>query len=245
MLSQSSSGSSVTFDSGMELESPQNQHRRNVDTIFDVCFITDANNDNHSSVSMESPMRNCSMSFEPARKKPRSEGAFGGLSVAVSHENNASVQPIHATQCCCHVCGSAAVDVAATPKSATSFNDVSGEKIHMLNPSKPKIRKSHSLLNYFPSKLSKKPAAAVKPVNNVANCTALTGKDQINCNYCDKSTCSSCVRPCERCGCNFCTFCSKVDYGGVVEKIFCFECVNDTNTERNESFGSDVDMMDL
>eukprot|EP00956_Cyclotella_meneghiniana_P017791 scaffold29266_cov70-Cyclotella_meneghiniana.AAC.2 len=229
----------------MELESPQNQHRRNVDTIFDVCFITDANNDNHSSVSMESPMRNCSMSFEPARKKPRSEGAFGGLSVAVSHENNAPVQPIHARQCCCHVCGSAAVDEAATPKSATSFNDVSGEKTHMLTPSKPKIRKSHSLLNYFPSKLSKKPAAAVKPVNNVANCTALPGKDQINCNYCDKSTCSSCVRPCERCGCNFCTFCSKVDYGGVVEKIFCFECVNDTNTERNESFGSDVDMMDL
>jgi hypothetical protein len=37
-----------------------------------------------------------------------------------------------------------------------------------------------------------------------------------------------------------------VDYGGLVEKIFCFDCFDEVERERAvEAMSGDVDMMDL
>jgi hypothetical protein len=249
MLSQSSTASSVTFDSSMrmDLESPRKNHQHRSGTIFDsVCFISDANNDNHSSVSMESPMRNCSMSLEPARKKARNEGAFGGLNATLTTggmvvDPSNQVELKATKQCRCHVCGQEAKNyLVATPKSATAADSTSG--LSNLLPVKPKAPKSQSLLNYFPKcKVSTKKPATFQHVEKLV--FSPDENNPIKCHYCDKTTCSSCSRPCERCSRDFCTFCSKVDYRGVVEKVLCFECFNDENIER--SYGSDVDMMDL
>ena len=72
------------------------------------------------------------------------------------------------------------------------------------------------------------------------------------CRYCDKPTCLACSRKCEICQSSFCTFCSKVDYGGVVERILCFECdevesraCGDANKRSGDSEDWDCDMMDL
>lgn len=45
-----------------------------------------------------------------------------------------------------------------------------------------------------------------------------------DCAFCDHSVCHSCVRKCEGCFQNYCTFCSTTNYSGPVERYFCLEC---------------------
>jgi hypothetical protein len=250
MLSQSSTASSVTFDSSvkMELESPQ-QHRSG--SIFDsLCFISDANNnDNSSSVSMESPMGNfCSL--EPVKKKSRKEGVFfGGATSEVAPERgmvvDASLQPQEKASeksYCCHVCGNAAADipVIANLKCTTTADSISGQS-NITMKTTGRAPKSHSLLNYFAKgKVSEK-----KATFKSKSLSPIQENNTIRCQYCDKATCSSCTRQCERCCRDFCTFCSRVDYGGVVEKIMCFECGYGKMERYENCFqSSDADMMD-
>lgn len=51
---------------------------------------------------------------------------------------------------------------------------------------------------------------------------------KVECAYCDRPVCHSCRRACEG-GCHayYCTFCSYIDYQGVVERVFCFACRED------------------
>jgi hypothetical protein len=48
------------------------------------------------------------------------------------------------------------------------------------------------------------------------------------CRYCDRPTCNAmippCIKLCEECQQYFCSFCCKVNYDGMYEKIVCFEC---------------------
>ena len=194
-------------------------------------------------------MRNfCSL--EPAKKKVRCEGVFGGG--AVVPERRALVdasslvrlqdqKALSTKTCCCHVCDNVAVEITPSPKSATAADSFSGQS-SLTQLAKAKQTKSHSLLNYFPkSKLSTKKPAFKSSTIGVDKQFSPIKESQISCHYCDKLTCQSCIRQCELCSGDFCTFCSKVDYRGVVEKILCFECVN----EEYVSAGGDVDMMDL
>ena len=243
MLSQSSTVSSETFDSLIRMDfetSPTKtiqQHHS---------CISDANNDNHSSVSMGSPTWNCSINLEPARKRARNEGEFGGTSGKLPERGmvcDASVKDPKAKKlCCCHVCGNNATYYSVMLNSM-GVDPASSQG--SLTPMKPKVPKSHSLLNYFhKSKVPTKRTALFKSsISGVTEPSLLKHDDPINCQYCDKPTCSYCTRQCEHCSRDFCTFCSKVDYGGVTEKILCFECVHDREAQR--FFTDDVIMMDL
>eukprot|EP01082_Thalassiosira_pseudonana_P000054 g338.t1 g338 contig1:815642-817105(-) len=129
--------------------------------------------------------------------------------------------------------------------------------------SKTRKSKSQSLLSFFPrSATSNKKQSAVESIapmmmsqtsiettNNAGTSSSInpptntttnaTNNNIISCRYCDKPTCiQSCSRQCEQCSNRFCTFCSKVDYGEVVERIVCFEC-------EELLVGEDVDMMDM
>ena len=180
------------------------------------------------------------MSLEPVRKKARGEGNFGGTPGGTVPDVSVTKQTITPKKCCCHVCGKDAVDSISTPKAAPIADSIFFQ--NNLTPEKPKMQKSNSLLNYFPkSKVSTKKTTA--PAKSATNKLHSNDHNPISCHYCDKATCSSCTRSCERCSRDFCTFCSKVDYRGVVEKIMCFECVHELEFEENA--GSDVDMMDL
>lgn len=78
----------------------------------------------------------------------------------------------------------------------------------------------------------------------------IESSDLQRCRYCDKPTCVTCTRQCEQCERWFCTFCSKVNYADVVERILCFECDEEVarSDGRRDIAGcddDDVDMMDL
>jgi hypothetical protein len=191
---------------------------------------------------MESPMRNfCSL--EPARKKSRNEGAFGAASSEVVLDRgmivDASLQKVASVKLnCCHVCGNAAVDsVITNPKCTTAADSISGQSNITMKTKEPP--KSHSLLNYFTKGKASEKKPAFKP--SLSKQSSILENNPTICQYCDKPTCSSCTRQCELCCRDFCTFCSKVDYGGVVEKIMCFECGNG----EIEKYSSDADMMDI
>ncbi|KAL3805365.1 hypothetical protein HJC23_009072 [Cyclotella cryptica] len=270
MLSQSSTASSLTFASNnatdsssfrMDFESiPGNncQQQPLSGAIFDsgICFITDSNHDTHSSVSMESPMRGCSMNLEPVRKKARLDAFGGSPTVALSIDGVRDTQdggrPV-GQQCCCHVCGRTASE-SEQNKPAEAGKQMSGHSQNLMS-AKPKAPKFHTLLSYFPkSGGSKKTSQSFNPFSD-STCShpskIMTSARQkevsipITCRYCDKPTCFTCTRPCERCSHNYCTFCSKVDYGGLDEKIFCFDCCDDVERERLCGMPGDVDMMDL
>lgn len=266
MLSQSSTASSLTFASNnatdsssfrMDFESIPGNHweqRHHSGTIFDsrICFMTDSNHDAHSSVSMESPMGSCCMNFEPVRKKPRLNGFDESPAVIVSKSGGIETEVVGnpgGQQCYCHVCGLAA-SKSDSNKSAKAGHQSSGQN-HNLDSVKPKSPKFHSLLTYFPKsggsqKISKPYSCAT--LSHPAKMTPVQQHEiptPITCGYCDKPTCFTCTRPCERCSHNYCTFCSKVDYGGPDEKIFCFDCFDEVERERSlGGMSGDVDMMD-
>lgn len=45
-----------------------------------------------------------------------------------------------------------------------------------------------------------------------------------SCNYCDRLSCSTCRRTCERCVKVYCTFCSTINYDRPAERMFCLDC---------------------
>jgi hypothetical protein len=266
MLSQSSMASSLTFASNnatdsssvrMDLESPHGglpQQNRS-GAIFSVSFVTDSNHDNHSSVSMESPVRmGSAMSLEPARKKARFHADFGGATSAIPKRNggmdvesnvNNRCSVIAGKRGCCHVCGNPAdvVEVKSHTHSSTGLTSQSSTSAN------PKTPKSHSLFNYFSKSggTTVKKGSQLKPSANSLMSNKLSNEKAIlSCRYCDKPTCATCTRPCEKCSHNYCLFCSKIDYGGLVEKNMCFDCFDEENgTVGAGGHGGDVDMMDL
>ena len=73
------------------------------------------------------------------------------------------------------------------------------------------------------------PTAAHVPVS--------LGSSLSSCSYCDRPACNSCMRTCEgECNLRYCTFCSKINYDGPVERVFCFNC-HDCECEESGSDG--------
>ena len=164
---------------------------------------------------------------------------------------------------CCHVCHKSSSDsnVSDANTEIVSFkvensapSATNGSAAKSSKDSKPK---SNSLLSYFrpSSKKQTLPQSQFEPKlhSNQAHssCSIPTNQQSrtsnpsnLNpCRYCDKPTCVTCTRHCESCERWFCTFCSKVNYGGIVERILCFECDELADSAAPED--EDIDMMDL
>lgn len=46
------------------------------------------------------------------------------------------------------------------------------------------------------------------------------------CSFCERAACSDCISRCEECGDMYCSFCSTVDYHGIVPRTVCLDCNN-------------------
>uniref|UniRef100_A0A7S3PV10 Uncharacterized protein n=1 Tax=Chaetoceros debilis TaxID=122233 RepID=A0A7S3PV10_9STRA len=105
----------------------------------------------------------------------------------------------------------------------------------------------NSLLSYFnPTKSSARTSSCTRDASSSLNPHPSAEVPQViaqapsmpSCSYCDRSTCTSCMRICEACTGQYCTFCSMIDYEGPVERIFCFNCCNTNGS-------TDKDAMDM
>lgn len=138
-------------------------------------------------------------------------------------------------------------------RSASSWSSSSSMSTfqHQLRPQHSERKPKNSLLSYFnPTKSSAHTASYARNTASSLNPhpdalhrasaevlqSQLKSQSMPSCSYCDRSTCRSCMRICEACVGQYCTFCSMIDYEGPMERIFCFNC-------RNNS--TDKDAMDM
>ena len=140
---------------------------------------------------------------------------------------------------CCHVCGGQGDD-GATKQSGLNRCTIS-------NSGGGNCATSRSIASYFQvtkkqpltssnsnSKLTSQPSSSSRKVSSLHNSATTTTTPNYHnqhllppCRYCDRPTCStnpSCIKQCEECQHNFCSFCCKVNYDGMYEKTVCFEC---------------------
>jgi hypothetical protein len=153
-------------------------------------------------------------------------------------------------RCCCHVCGGNGGDATAergsnnnggsncASRSIASYFQVTKNQHSMkLDPSS-----SSSL-----SSSSRKVTPSLPPQHEIlqSNNTPFQQSLLLPCRYCDRPTCHnnpSCIKQCEECQNNFCSFCCTVNYTRVYEKTVCFEC--DELIEHSESEGEGEDECD-
>lgn len=144
--------------------------------------------------------------------------------------------------CCCHVCGGTGGDATADDVMLTQCSEDIGSGS---NNSGGSSCASRSIASYFQvtkkhspmssSSSSSRKVTPSSPQSKVAKGTTIFNNFKESnqkpllppCRYCDRPTCRnnpSCIKQCEECQHNFCSFCCKVNYTGVYEKTVCFEC---------------------
>ena len=132
--------------------------------------------------------------------------------------------------CKCHVCQAPASQIQSQIMTHEATKDTNERQIKLNATSLPKQK--NSLLSYFnPTKVVRNPTA---PTMDSRKCQPVSMKPSLlSCAYCDRSACASCMRSCEG-GCNesYCTFCSRIDYEGIQERIFCFGCHDENSSCR-------------
>eukprot|EP00574_Skeletonema_japonicum_P003571 CAMPEP_0201714026 /NCGR_PEP_ID=MMETSP0593-20130828/656_1 /ASSEMBLY_ACC=CAM_ASM_000672 /TAXON_ID=267983 /ORGANISM="Skeletonema japonicum, Strain CCMP2506" /LENGTH=399 /DNA_ID=CAMNT_0048203251 /DNA_START=129 /DNA_END=1328 /DNA_ORIENTATION=- len=138
---------------------------------------------------------------------------------------------------CCHVCG------GQGDSDTKHVGSKSGGCINSSNNIGGGSCASRSIASYF--QVTKKQSSSSKlppqPSTPSLSCkkasshqttitTSPSDNDNLHlppCRYCDRPTCNnnpSCIKQCEECQHNFCSFCCKVNYDGMYEKTVCFEC---------------------
>lgn len=45
------------------------------------------------------------------------------------------------------------------------------------------------------------------------------------CSFCDRPSCSDCIRACVSCGLDFCSLCTIINYANSIERTYCLSCV--------------------
>ena len=135
--------------------------------------------------------------------------------------------------CTCHVCKT---NIPTKLKQAEKMTPTSCRNAQAT--ASALVKQKNSLLAYFQHS---------KPLQNRENGTSFLTKENEKymnpgqshcgglshlCSYCDRPACSDCTRQCEgECKAFFCTFCSRVNYEGVRERIFCFHCEDEESSE--------------
>ena len=157
--------------------------------------------------------------------------------VAASPKNSQS-------SCCCHVCGGTGGDTAVDDVMLTQCSeDIIGSGSNNSGGSNCasrsiasyfQVTKKHSSMKPDPisslSCSSRKVTSSLSPSSSSQQHKVLQSTNTPHlppCRYCDRPTCRnnpSCIKQCEECQHNFCSFCCKVNYMGVYEKTVCFEC---------------------
>ncbi|GFH51238.1 hypothetical protein CTEN210_07714 [Chaetoceros tenuissimus] len=134
--------------------------------------------------------------------------------------------------CTCHVCKS---NIPTKLEQAEKITPASYRNTQATAP----VKQKNSLLAYFQHSKSLQngengPSFQTKQTEKGMNSgRSNCGKISHLCSYCDRPACSNCTRQCEgECKAFFCTFCSRVDYEGVRERIFCFHCQDEENSEE-------------
>jgi hypothetical protein len=128
--------------------------------------------------------------------------------------------------CKCHVCQAPApsqthAEIMQLDGTQTAFL----HETHRTNKSLPKQK--NSLLSYFnPTKQVRQSTSQSVDSQRTFKAQAISSNLTLPlCAYCDRPACVSCMRSCEG-GCSevYCTFCSRIDYEGIQERVFCFGC---------------------
>ena len=143
------------------------------------------------------------------------------------------------SSCCCHVCGGtggdAAVEDVMCEDMGSSSNNSGGSNCASRSiASYFQVTKKHSSMKFDPissSSCSSRKVTSSLPSqqHKVLKNTNTPHQQSLlpPCRYCDRPTCRnnpSCIKQCEECQHNFCSFCCKVNYTGIYEKTVCFEC---------------------
>ncbi len=149
---------------------------------------------------------------------------------------------------CCHVCGGNGGDATAdsgsnnnggsncASRSIASYFQVTKNQHSMkLDPSSSLSSSSRKVTPSLPPSSSLKQHKVLQSNNTPYQQSLL-----LPCRFCDRPTCRnnpSCIKQCEECQHNFCSFCCTVNYTSVYEKTVCFEC--DELIEDSESEDED------
>jgi len=183
--------------------------------------------DDDEEMSHDSPDPSPSAKSSNSLMKKLMEGGNTASSLATKNDASCSSSGVE----CCHVCGGQG-DSATTngAKKGCAIGD---------NRSGGGSCASRSIASYFQvtkkqsssSKLPPQPSASSRKTSSQHATTTTPNKNNNHhlppCRYCDRPTCNnnpSCIKQCEECQHNFCSFCCKVNYDGMYEKTVCFEC---------------------
>lgn len=211
-----------TSDSEMEEEEEQHSQRKKMrtdDFLFSSPMCSNFNSIN--TPTRDTANANIQQSWWKKRQSSPENTSF--------QSNNRFA--LDESTCTCHVCKS-----NIQTKLEQNITPVSSRKAQATAP----VKQKNSLLAYFQH--------SKKSLENGENGTSFRTKQNgkhMNpgqsycgelshlCSYCDRPACSDCTRQCEgECKAFFCTFCSRVDYEGVRERIFCFHCKDEDNNEE-------------
>lgn len=141
------------------------------------------------------------------------------------------------SSCCCHVCGGTGGDAVVDDVMMTQCSEDIGSGSNKSGGSNCasrsiasyfQVTKKHSSMKPDPTSPSLPPSSSSQP-HKVLKYTNTPHQQSLlpPCRYCDRPTCHnnpSCIKQCEECQHNFCSFCCKVNYTGIYEKTVCFEC---------------------
>jgi hypothetical protein len=147
---------------------------------------------------------------------------------------------------CCHVCAGNGGDATA---ESGSNNDGGSNASRSIASYFQVTKNQHSMKRDQSSSLSsssRKVTPSLPPSSSSkqhkvlqSNSTPHQQSLLLPCRFCDRPTCNnpSCIKQCEECQHNFCSFCCTVNYSSVYEKTVCFEC--DELIEESESEDED------
>lgn len=121
----------------------------------------------------------------------------------------------------CYVCQSQG------EKTSSFFSSVSSNETSKSNcdgGDEGKRKQKNSLLSYFRTTTTRSPPSVLHPSVVKERFSPTTSMTLETCHYCDRLSCSTCRRTCERCAKGYCTFCSTINYDRPVERMFCLDC---------------------
>eukprot|EP00984_Skeletonema_dohrnii_P002892 scaffold981_cov70-Skeletonema_dohrnii-CCMP3373.AAC.2 len=199
---------------------------KNDEELQDVVIPLEECHDDDEEMSHDSPDHSQSAKSSNSLMKKLMEGGNNASSLTTKNDASYSSSGVE----CCHVCGGqgdgATTNGARKGCAIGSSSSSSGSRASRSIASYFQVTKKQSLSSKLPSQPSASSRkafpqhATTKPNNN-------NNHHLPPCRYCDRPTCNnnpSCIKQCEECQHNFCSFCCKVNYDGMYEKTVCFEC---------------------
>lgn len=209
-----------TSDSEMEEEEQYNQRKKMRTDDFNFSSSMDSSFNSISTPTRDTANANIQQSWWKKRQSSPENTSFQSNNRFASDES----------RCTCHVCKS-----NIQTKLEQNITLVSSRNTQATAP----VKQKNSLLAYFQHPKSVQNGETGTSFRTKHNEKQMDpgqshfGESSHLCSYCDRPACSDCTRQCEgECKAFFCTFCSRVDYEGVRERIFCFHCKDEDNSDE-------------